>query len=307
MAKIIAFCNQKGGTGKTTTAVNVAAYLVALSKKVLLVDADPQANATSGVGIDPQKLESHLYHGLAHSRHADELIKTTPLLNLHVLPAHPELAGATIDLLRVKNREYRLRDLLKPVRRRYDYIIIDPPPSLDLLTINALTASDGVIIPIQCEYYALEGLSQLMNTINLVKDNLNTSLEIEGVVMTMADFRTKLTQEVIDEVESGTDFDDVVKRFSEDREGVTGGLYTTAITDRLPLGKLAFSLMPGQIYGPIRKGKQYSIFQLVPIVQSFYEFYSLAHYYLHAGWGSAGPCACSASGITCRPPWPGCE
>ena len=215
MATVIAFCNQKGGTGKTTTAVNAAAYLVALGKKVLLVDIDPQANATSGIGVGLRDLKQHIYHGLVHEQHPDALLQKTGLLNLHLLPAHPDLAGATVDLVRAKNREYRLRELLRHVGRRYDYILIDPPPSLDLLTVNALTAADRVIIPVQCEYYALEGLAKLLSTINLVNDNLKTRITLMGALLTMFDRTSRLNRAVAKEVRRkfpGYVFDAVIPR-----------------------------------------------------------------------------------------------
>ena len=200
MATVIAFCNQKGGTGKTTSCVNCAAYLVALGKKVLLADIDPQANATSGVGVGDRNLARHVYHGLVHERHPDELILRTGLLNLHLLPSHPDLAGATVDLVRVRDREYRLRKLLGRVARRYDYVLIDPPPSLDLLTVNALTAADQVIIPVQCEYYALEGLAKLLSTIDLVNANLKTKITLMGALLTMFDRTSRLHRAVAKEV-----------------------------------------------------------------------------------------------------------
>lgn len=200
MATVIAFCNQKGGTGKTTTALNAASYLVALGKRVLLVDIDPQANATSGLGIDPERVESGLYHGMIRERHPDELIRTTPLFNLHLLPSGSELAGAAVELIRRDDREYRLRNLLRKVGRRYDYILVDPPPSLDLLTVNALTAADSVIIPVQCEYYALEGLAKLLKTIELVNQNLKTRISLMGALLTMFDRTSRLHRAVAKEV-----------------------------------------------------------------------------------------------------------
>lgn len=215
MATVIAFCNQKGGTGKTTTAVNAAAYLVALGKRVLLADIDPQANATSGLGADLGRLDRHLYHGLVHERHPDELIRRTGLFNLHLLPSHPDLAGAPVELIRAKDREYRLRNLLKRVGRRYDYILIDPPPSLDLLTVNALTAADHVVIPVQCEYYALEGLAKLLATVDLVNANLKTKITLMGALLTMFDRTSRLHRAVAKEVRRkfpGYVFDAVIPR-----------------------------------------------------------------------------------------------
>ena len=200
MATVITFCNNKGGVGKTTTACNIGAYLVAFGKRVLLVDIDPQANATSGLGLDVNNITAHLYHGLVHERHPDDLIKKTSLLNLHLLPSHPDLAGATVDLIQADNREYRLRNLLKRIGRRYDYILIDPPPSLDLLTVNALTAADQVIIPVQCEYYALEGLAKILNTIHIVNANLKTKIALMGALLTMFDRTSRLHRAVAKEV-----------------------------------------------------------------------------------------------------------
>ena len=200
MAAVITFCNNKGGVGKTTTAISSAAYLVALGKRVLLVDIDPQGNATSGIKVGHSRISPNLYHGLVEERHPDELLQRTPLFNLHLLPSGPDLAGATVELVSADNREYRLRNLLKRVSRRYDYILIDPPPSLDLLTVNALTAADHVIIPVQCEYYALEGLAQLLQTINLVNANLKTKITLMGALLTMFDRTSRLHRAVAKEV-----------------------------------------------------------------------------------------------------------
>ncbi|MBI4132080.1 MAG: ParA family protein [Candidatus Sungbacteria bacterium] len=215
MAATIVFCNNKGGVGKTTTSINVSAYLVALGKKVLLVDIDPQANATSGLGLNPNGQARHLYHGLIHELHPNELIRPTPLLNLHILPSGADLAGAMVDLVRAKNREYRLRDLLRHVNRRYDYILVDPPPSLDLLTVNALTAADRVVIPVQCEYYALEGLAKLLSTIDLINHNLKTKITLMGALLTMFDKTSRLHRAVAREVRRkfpGYVFDTVIPR-----------------------------------------------------------------------------------------------
>ena len=200
MATVIAFANQKGGVGKSTSAVSTSVYLVALGKRVLLVDIDPQANATSGLGVSHRDLDRHLYHGLVRERHPDDLIRKTVLLNLHILPSHPDLAGAAVDLMKAEDREYRLRNLLRKVGRRYDYILIDPPPSLDLLTLNALAAADKVIIPVQCEYYALEGLAKLLSTIDLVNANLKTRVTVMGALLTMFDKTSRLHRAVAKEV-----------------------------------------------------------------------------------------------------------
>ncbi|MGR5984364.1 sporulation initiation inhibitor protein Soj [Bacillus cytotoxicus] len=200
MGKIIAIANQKGGVGKTTTSVNLGAGLAQMGKKVLLVDIDAQGNATTGVGIEKSELDQCIYNVLVEDTAVQEVIKKTATENLDVLPATIQLAGAEIELVPTISREVRLQRALQPVRTEYDYVIIDCPPSLGLLTINALTATDSVIIPVQCEYYALEGLSQLLNTVRLVQKHLNKNLAIQGVLLTMLDARTNLGIQVIDEV-----------------------------------------------------------------------------------------------------------
>ena len=199
MGKIIAFCNQKGGVGKTTSAINISTYVADSSKKVLLIDADPQANATSGVGLDKKAQRPGVYELLMGLCKAEETIVAGPMDNFFVIPANVALTGAEIELVDQSQREYRLAQSLEAIREQFDFIFIDCPPSLGLVTLNALVAADSVIIPLQCEYYALEGLSQLVSTINLVNKSLNPRLEIEGVILTMADFRTRLTSEVIKE------------------------------------------------------------------------------------------------------------
>ncbi|MBP7215694.1 MAG: ParA family protein [Candidatus Omnitrophica bacterium] len=199
MGKIIAICNQKGGTGKTTSAINLASYLALAQKNVMLIDLDPQANATSGVGLNKHTIQKSTYHVLLEELPIKEILQPTAIPTLHVAPSNLDLTGAEIELVSVLGREYRLKRALIGIKEEFDFIIIDCPPSLGLLTINGLCAADGLIIPVQCEYYALEGLSQLSNTIKLVKDNLNPELAIEGVLLTMADFRTNLTKEVIAE------------------------------------------------------------------------------------------------------------
>ncbi|WP_416827907.1 ParA family protein [Ectobacillus polymachus] len=200
MGKIISIANQKGGVGKTTTSVNLGAALAQLGKKVLLVDIDAQGNATTGVGLEKSELKQCVYNILVEDEDVRDIIKPTAMEGLFVIPATIQLAGAEIELVPTISREVRLKRALQPVREEYDYIIIDCPPSLGLLTINALTASDSVIIPVQCEYYALEGLSQLLNTVRLVQKHLNKSLAIQGVLLTMLDARTNLGLQVIDEV-----------------------------------------------------------------------------------------------------------
>lgn len=200
MVKVIAVANQKGGVGKTTTAVNVAACLAKQGRKVLLIDSDPQGNATSGLGFDKRDVKKCIYDALINEVPMADTLKHTAYENLDVIPATIQLAGAEIELVSLMNREGRLKNALERIKHDYDYVIIDCPPSLGLLTINALTAASSVMIPVQCEFYALEGITMLMNTIQLVQRNLNPALKLEGVVMTMFDSRTNLAQDVVEEV-----------------------------------------------------------------------------------------------------------
>lgn len=208
MGKIIAIANQKGGVGKTTTSVNLAASLGVLEKKVLLIDADPQANASSGLGLDIENISVGTYQMLEHSNLPEEAIMSTSAPNVWVIPAHIDLVAIEIELVDKENREYMLKQALASVRDQYDYILIDCAPSLGLLTLNALTASDSVIIPIQCEYYALEGLGKLLNTIKSVQKIHNASLDIEGMLLTMYDSRLRLSNQVVEEVQKH--FNDMV-------------------------------------------------------------------------------------------------
>ncbi len=215
MAKVIGFVNQKGGVGKTTSTINVATYLAQAGKKVLLVDLDPQGNASSGLGIDARRLEKNLYHAMILGLPTQEIVLRTETEGLHIVPAAQDLAGAEIEMVHIEHREFRLHNAIRQIRPYYDYILIDSPPSLGLLTINGLVASDEVIVPVQTEYYALEGLSQLLGTIELVREHLQPNLKIGGALLTLFDRRNRLARQVVNEVRNhfpGPVFENVIPR-----------------------------------------------------------------------------------------------
>jgi len=263
MGKIITVCNQKGGTGKTTSAINLAAYLALAQQKVLLVDLDPQANCTSGIGINKHDIKKSTYHVLLEEVDLNTICLSTKIAHLFIAPANLDLTGAEVELVGALGREYRLKRAIVKEKESFNYIIIDSPPSLGLLTINALCATDSVLIPVQCEYYALEGLTQLVNTINLVKDNLNPGITVEGVLLTMADFRTNLTKEVIQEVRNCFKekvYDTVIPRSIRLTEAPSYG-QPIAIYDKDSLGAQKYAELCQEILGtrrtvqPLPEGK----------------------------------------------------
>lgn len=237
VGRVISIANQKGGVGKTTTSINISTILAKKGKKVLLIDADPQGNATSGIGIE-KKTEKSIYDVIIEETKIEEVVLETQVKNLKICPSNINLAGAEVELVSMMSREYRLKERIEEEKENYDYIIIDCPPSLGLITLNAFTASDSVLIPVQCEYYALEGLEQLMNTVNLVKKHLNKELELEGAVLTMYDARTNLSNQVVKEV----------KNYFEDQ------VYKTVIPRNVRLSEAPSFGMPISLYDPKSKG-----------------------------------------------------
>ena len=238
MGKIIALANQKGGVGKTTTTINLAASLAALDKKVLVVDADPQANASSGLGVDIREIENSIYECIVDNVDPLKAIVSTEVINLDIMPSHIDLVGAEIEMLNFKDREKVLKKVLEPIRDKYDFILIDCSPSLGLITVNSLTAADSVIIPVQCEYFALEGISKLLNTIKIIKSKLNPSLDIEGFLLTMYDSRLRLANQIYEEVK---------KHFGE-------MVFKTVIQRNIKLSEAPSYGQPVLIYDPDSKG-----------------------------------------------------
>ena len=241
MGRIISIANQKGGVGKTTTAINLAASLAEAGKKVLLIDMDPQGNTTSGFGLEKDQLEKSIYDVLINSENIKNCVIEERLFpTLSIIGSNVNLSGAEIDLIGIERKEYILKDALEPVKGEYDFIIIDCPPSLNMLTVNALSASDTVLVPIQCEYYALEGLSQLMHTINLVKTRLNKNLEIEGIVFTMFDSRTNLSLQVVENV----------------KDNLNQRIYKTIIPRNVRLAEAPSHGLPINLYDPRSTGAE---------------------------------------------------
>lgn len=248
MGQVIVIANQKGGVGKTTTAVNLSSYIAATGKSTLLVDLDPQGNSTSGIGIDKKELEASLYEVMLSDVTAEDVVLETQIKNLWILPTEKNLAGAEVELVGETSREFRLKTVLAPILDEYDFIFIDAPPSLSLLTVNGLTAAESVLIPLQCEYFALEGLSELLQTIILVRDNLNKKLHLQGVLLTMYQ-RTNLSKQVMDDVRSHLGkkvFDTVIPRNVTLGEAPSFGMPIIEY-DRACSGALAYSKLAAEV------------------------------------------------------------
>lgn len=240
LAKVIAIANQKGGVGKTTTAVNLSSCLAYKGKKVVIIDIDPQGNTTSGLGIDKKVIDKSIYEVIINDVNIENALMKTAVDNLYICPSNIQLVGAEVELVSVISRETRMKVAIEEIRKKYDYILIDCPPSLGLLTLNALTAADTILVPIQCEYYALEGLSQLMNTVKLVQRHLNPSLDVEGVVLTMFDARTNLSIQVVEDV----------KKYFRNK------VYRTVIPRNVRLSEAPSFGMPIILYDPKSKGAE---------------------------------------------------
>ncbi|MDR2938813.1 MAG: AAA family ATPase [Clostridiales bacterium] len=240
MSKIMAIVNQKGGVGKTTTAINLSAYLAKFGRNVLIIDLDPQANSTSGLGVEKKNLNNTIYELLLGEKNIHSAKIATNVPNLDIIPADKDLSGATIELLSATKREYILKNIVSHLELVYDYIIIDCPPALNILTLNALVASNSIIVPMQCEYFALEGLSQLFDTVNLIKNSLNPKLYIEGIVFTMYDGRTKLSLEVVENV----------------KQNISSDIFTTIVPRNIRLSEAPSHGLPILLYEPKSRGAE---------------------------------------------------